>query len=192
MKRVFALALTLALVCSATASHADIYRAWKQLTFRTNTAATAIGALDSVYKNHTGAISDTTAPFTLDGIAWTPNYTAVDSIQMFDALQTFSTTPTATAAVVSTGFTLQGSADGGTTWDSGVNTVQGELLNGAGLVCHKSYRWNVAGGATPAATTNVEIGIYPLYRLILINNSGNVGKTGCLISYWKVTSSPSF
>jgi hypothetical protein len=188
MKKFLALATLLALVCVSTAANADVYRAWKSVGFR-NTSATVAGPIDSSFKSHTGAVADTSQPFTLEGLAFVGYPLGADSLSLFDVFCNVTSGATSTAAAVSAGFVLQGSVDG-VTWDAGVSAVVSENLNGAGLAMYKGYHTTRLGAVTVAQTTNLEIGVYPLYRLIVTQNSGNVGKFWLNISYWRTTNSP--
>ena len=191
MKKFLALAALLALICVSTSANADIYRAWKSVGFRNSlgTGAAAPAYLDSSFKSHTGAVADTTQPFSLEGLSFVNFPLGADSLSLFDVFCSATSGPTSTAAMVSATFLIQGSVDG-LTWDPGVAAIVSESANGAGLSIYKGYHTTRLGAVTVAATTNLEIGIYPMYRLIITQNSSNVGKFWCNISYWRTTQSP--
>lgn len=192
MKRIIALGALLALVCVASVSNADVYKVWKQVGFRNQFAALGNGGIvDSAYKSHTGAVADTTQPFVLDGLAFTGYPLGADSLSLVDVALAVGNGTTLTGAGTSTAFVLQGSYDG-INWDPGVSAVVLVNLNTAGFFMYKGYHTTRLGSITAAATTDLQMGVYPMYRVICTENSANKGKFQFYISYWRAGLAPNW
>lgn len=185
MKRTFALIAMLALLVVGAVAPAQASVTWtsKLIPIRKQQAALVGGYIDSTFTSHTGAVTDTTAPFVLEGR--TAAWSNVDTSLVMVVTQSITSNSTTTAAGSTCTITLQGSNDG-INWTGSPAYVASELVNGAGLVLMKPYSMNNSFPVFAALTDN-NMGYFSMYRIIFANASGQVGTLGHRVSYWKTT-----
>lgn len=190
MKRLAALAVMLALVLTTSLTWGQT-AARRPMTvgFRHGLAALLFGMQDSASVTHTGAITDTTQPFVLEGRAFVPYVLGADSLSHFDAAFTLSNGTALTAAADSLYITLQGSFDG-VTWDSAPQVAILEGGNGSGLYFYKGFATTRLGVVTPAAATNLQMGAFPFLRFITQTSAADKGVLKCNVYFWKQLNSP--
>jgi len=156
-----------------------------QLAYETSTG-TQVAYRDSFYVswNSTGgpaAAADTTAPFTLECMAYTPTGVGADSI----SLMTVSLSPVYTNSVAdaadSATVTLQASWNG-LDWVTGVAVDLVENNSSNTFMRHFQFARN--SGAT---ATNIQLGMLPIYRIIWADFTGSTGDYQAQVSWWRET-----
>lgn len=194
MKRILALGALFALtaITYVPVAHSDVIWATKRLAIRKVSSAHTLqvdGTYydDSTVVTHTGAVTDTTAPFGLENFAMSPAVTADTSLAMVVAVSIGSNSTTTAAGSTCT-ITLQGSFDG-VNWVSSPAYVASELAGGAGLMEVKPYGFS---GAYPvvAALTDANMGLFTYYRVIFAHASGQDGVMRYFVKYRKSTFAP--
>lgn len=170
------------------AVYADVSMYTEQVPIRRAQAALIGGYVDSAYVSHTGAVTDTSAPFTLRGRQ--SNFPTADTSLALIVSMSITSNATTTAAGSTVTLTLQGTFDG-VTWVSAPAYVASELGNGSGLMEVKPYNFS---GAFPvvAALTDNNMGIFQTYRVIAAHASGQVGTMALRVSWPRMSQSPNW
>ena len=125
-------------------------------------------------------VADTTAPFYLSDRGFAPFVLGADSLSLLSVSVRPSYFRGNGVAADSIGLTLQGSFNG-VDWAAGVLADVVEV--GTSNQFHKTYQWT--RGSTAATTTNVNIGMFPIYRVIVVDFTGTTGDFEVAYSYWK-------
>ena len=183
-KKTWLLGVLLAL--SAVSAYADTAMYWQQIAIRRAQSALIGGYVDSSFTAHTGAVTDTTAPFTLLGR--TPFGVVADTSLGLVATVSITANATTVAAGSTVSITLQGTFDGAT-WVPAPAYVASELVAGAGLMEVKPYSFSSVFPVVAALTDN-NMWIFPIYRLIFAHASGQTGTMAVRVEYPRSTSQP--
>lgn len=182
MKKFLAVAALVAAACFATSAHAAPVLVTKVLQWRHQFGTAPNGAFqDSSYfsfnSSGTGpaATIDTSAAFTLPGRAFpiTAIQVGADSALVFQ----FSFGPTnsqgSTGGCDSATVTLQGSLNGGETW---VGAPAIDILQIGSSACFERTWNSTTNASAPATATNVTMGYYPVYRILVKDFTGSTGQ----------------
>jgi hypothetical protein len=125
-------------------------------------------------------VADTTQWFALPDRGFAPYVLGVDSLSLMEV----SLRPTYFRNNVSTAdsiqFTLQGSFNG---IDLGAGVAADIVEITSTNSFYKVYNWT--RGSTAATLTNVNMGMFPLYRVIVKDFTGTQGDYELAVTYWK-------
>lgn len=125
-------------------------------------------------------VADTSAWFSLPDRAFAPFVLGADSLSLLGVSVRPTYFRSNAVAADSFGLTLQASFNG-------IDVVAGVLADvvevGSSNCFWKTYQWT--RGATAATTTNLNIGMFPLYRVIVTDFTGTTGDFELGVSYWK-------
>ena len=147
---------------------------------------TLVGWNDSLWVTHNSSntqaalVADTTAWFSLDDRGFAPYVLGADSLSLLAVYVTPTYGQGSSPAADSFTVTLQGSFNG-VDVAAGVATDVVEL--GSSNCFWKPFAWT--RGSTAATLTNVNMGMFPLYRVILKDFTGTTGQFEVGAAFWK-------
>ena len=125
-------------------------------------------------------VADTTVWFAVPNRGFAPYVLGADSLSLFDVHFRPSYFRNNASGADSVQFTLQGSFNG---IDLGAGVAADVVELGSSNSFHKPYNWT--RGSTAATLTNVNMGMFNLYRVIVKDFTGTTGDFELAVSYWK-------